>query len=155
MLARLAERFRSDPHRLILPEFAPEEEIALTCDTSSATRRLESARALLSCILAQAIHDAMTQVEFSIDEETWAAAMRYWGPADAESPEWWEMTAPPATEYPYLFQAIITSTRLEPGIPMRGSITARLRGKDFDISVEFESLARIRVQWPDEVVQRT
>lgn len=147
MLERLTGGSSLSSRRLSIPKIKPRRETVITCDTSSAQKRAEAARTLLGCILAQALHDDMTQVEFTVDAQMQEMAMRYRGPADAESPQWWEMTAPPASEYPFLLQAIFYFTQLEPGLPIRGTIAVRHGRTDIEVDVELDSTNCIRLRW--------
>ena len=107
----------------------------------------EVVRRLLSGIVSQARCDGMTAVALSVDPEQGTTSMRYFGPANTEAPQWWEMVPPPVEMYPAMLQCVMMLGCLEHTFPIRGLIPAELRRQMIQIRFELPTLYELKLRW--------
>lgn len=135
-----------------------EDAIGKTVTVSAYRSDKESARMaapkLLGAVLTQAITDGMLSVSIGADAQRGEAWLRYFGPAGAAQPQWWEMTPPPLDLYPHIVQAVIARSEFEDGVPLRGILRARFRRSQIDVQVALEQPYELLLCWTPDVLNR-
>jgi len=113
-----------------------------------------TARRVLVAAIAQARHDGMTGVTFSVDPNTGEPKMQYYQTRRAGEIQYWEMISPPACVFPFLLQVIMTSAELSESIPIEGRITAREGFRKLHLRLRIQSGYVVDLSWEQEPGQR-
>ena len=114
---------------------------------SPGSLQLEKTRKLLGAIVSQARLDGMSALRIQVASEHNEVSMSYFGPASDGSVMWWQMTAPPVEVYPSIIQCVMALAELEPGLPLRGRVRAKLKRKPFEVLLEVPALAEVILKW--------
>ena len=91
------------------------------------------AMALLSAIVTQARLDGMSKIRLKARQGERPVMLDYFGPRADPAARWWDMSPPPFECYPHLVQAALSCAALEEGLPLRGQVSAQLRGRAVNI----------------------
>lgn len=129
---------------LKLPRMKPGKEMDIDDDPDSPEKPCEK---LLGALVLQALHDDMTSLSMGVDANGDKLFLRVFGPKHLAEPQWWELTPPPLELYPLLLQRVIALTKVQRGLPFKGSLTTKGRGVCMVLRVELPEITRFELNW--------
>ncbi|GEM_PF-4822668 len=108
---------------------------------------VNTARRILAATIAQARHDSMTGVTFSVDPNTGEPKAHYYRTCGGGEMQSWEMISPPASVFPFILQVIMIIADLSDTVPIEGRIMAREGLRRLDLRLRVPSAYVVDLSW--------